>query len=157
MNRIAPAYTARTRCDVQSRLDHNPLTSANFDQPPNVITVCIFNILETLACLRDVIAGRQMTLGNQPAQRQLDVMTGGAHCGRGLTAIDLHLKGLFHGDLIALVTESAVPPLDSSALSKGHLLMVLRVMGGRFHYDGKSPREGDLPWQSKVLRMRPVA
>jgi hypothetical protein len=122
---------------VKPWLDHDALSSANFDQPPNVITVCIFNILETLACLRDVIAGRQMTLGNQPAQRQLDVMTGGAHRGRGPTAIDLHLKGLFHSDLIALLTKRAVPPLDASALGGGHLLMVLRVVGLRFHYDGE--------------------
>jgi hypothetical protein len=121
---------------VQSWLDHNALTSTNLDQPPNVITVCIFNILETLACLRDVLGRRQMTFGNQPAQRQLDVMTGGSHRGRSSTVIDLHLEGLFHGDLVALLPKSAVPPLDAAALGGGHLLMVLREMGGRFHYDG---------------------
>jgi hypothetical protein len=68
-------------------------------------------------------------------------MTGGAHRGRSSTVIDLHLKRLFHGDLVALLAKSAVPPLDASTLGGGHLLMVLIRVGGRIHYDGKPPEK----------------
>jgi hypothetical protein len=122
---------------VKPWLDHDALASANLNQSPYVVVLSVFDVFETLTCLRDVVGRRQMSLGHEPAECQLNVMPGSTHrCGRS-AAIDLYLEGLLDSDLVAAPVECAIPLLDSTALGGGHLLMVLRVVGLRFHYDGE--------------------
>ena len=78
-------------------------------------------MLEALLGLGDLVDRSQGPLGNEPAQRELDVVTRSAHRRGDRDAVHLDLQGLLDGEGVRSCVDGTVAPAQHAApIGRGH-------------------------------------
>ena len=111
---IGSANPACTRRRVQAGLDRDSAASGHLHDAAYLLGIVVV-VLEALLRLGHLLDGGQRTLGDEPAECELNVVTRRAHRGGHGDAIDLDLQRLLDREGVGAGVDDPVAPTQHAA------------------------------------------